>query len=137
MKINQIACTVTILVNFLGLFSVNDDRREPERDRTDREEPRGAWQVTMKNWTGILRMRGHRGTLILVSLTNGEIIEEKMELEKSSEYGYILTGSVVTATNKNPSLDKLYISQFPKEPIKIKDCDAKDCYEMTMTYLGD
>lgn len=113
-----------------------DDRGESERHHRDREEPHGAWQLTSKNWTGILRMRGHHGTLVLVYTPNGEIIEEKMELEKSREYGYILTGSIVTATSKSRSSDTLYISQFSKEPIKIKGCDAKGCYDMTLTYLG-
>jgi hypothetical protein len=114
-----------------------DDRSESDRHHRDREEPHGAWQLKTKDWSGILRMHGQHGNLVLVDITSGNILEEKMELEKSSEYGYILTGSIVTATYKNPSPDKLYISQFSKEPITIKDCDDKSCYEMKLTYLGE
>jgi hypothetical protein len=116
---------------------IRDDRRDPDRHNRDREEPQGAWQLTMKDWTGILRMHGNRGNLILVFTKNGEIIEQKMELEKSSEYGYILKGTVITATKKNPSADDLYISQFSQGTIDIKNCDSKGCYAMTLTYLGE
>jgi hypothetical protein len=114
-----------------------DDRGESDRHHPDREEPRGAWQLTMNDWTGILRMHGHHGTLILVFTKTGEIIEEKMELETSSEQGYILKGTVVTATKKNPLADNLFISQFSKETTNIRDCDPKGCYDMTLTYLGE
>jgi hypothetical protein len=114
-----------------------EDRGESDRHKNDRQEPRGAWQVKMNGWSGLLRMYGHKGTLILVSTKSGEIIEEKMALEKSDEHGYILKGTVSNATNKNASADNLFISQFSKGTIEIKDCDTKDCYGMTLTYLGE
>jgi hypothetical protein len=114
-----------------------DDRGESDRHRNDRQEPRGAWQVKMNGWTGLLRMYGDKGTLILVFTKNGEIIEEKMELEKSDKYGYVLNGTVINATNKKASADNLFISQFLKETIEIKGCDVKTCYDMTLTYLGE
>jgi hypothetical protein len=114
-----------------------EDRGEPDRHKNDRQEPRGAWQVKMDGWTGLLRMYGYKGTLILVFTKTGDVIEEKMQLEKSDEYGYILKGTVSNATNKNASADNLFISQFSKETIEIKDCDPAGCRDMTLTYLGE
>jgi hypothetical protein len=114
-----------------------DDRGESDRHKNDRQEPRGAWHVKMDGWSGLLRMYGNRGNLILVSTKSGEVIEEKMALEKSDEYGYILNGTVSSATNKNASADNLFISQFSKETIEIKDCDSVGCRGMTLTYLGE
>ncbi len=114
-----------------------EDRRESDRHKTDRQEPHGAWQVKMGGWSGLLRMYGHKGTLILVSTKNGEIIEEKMELEKSDKYGYILNGTIINATNKNASADNLFIAQFLKEIIEIKGCDSNGCRDVTLTYLGE
>jgi hypothetical protein len=114
-----------------------DDRGESDRHKHDLQEPRGAWQVKMNGWTGLLRMYGDKGTLILVFTKNGEIIEEKMELEKSDKYGYVLNGTVINATNKKASADNLFISHFLKETIEIKGCDVKTCYDMTLTYLGE
>jgi hypothetical protein len=99
---------------------------------------RGVWHVQIdKNWIGLLRMRGEEGNLVMVDRGNGNVVEQKIQVERDSANGYILTGSINYSTwDKYPS-DKFYISQFSTESMIVKNCDSSDkCYDVTFTYWG-
>jgi hypothetical protein len=99
---------------------------------------RGVWYVNIDdNWIGLLRMRGEEGNLVLVERNNGYVLEQKIQVERDSTNGYILTGSVLYKNTANRPSDKFYIQQFSTDSMTVKDCDSSNrCYDVTFTYRG-
>ena len=99
---------------------------------------RGAWAVTLGRWSGILRMNGSVGNLVLMS--NGtEIVEQRMVLKRNSSGGYVLDGEIVTWYNLRSKYyaDNIYVQKFSKS-FSARNCDNnRDCNTATLTYLGN
>lgn len=88
---------------------------------------RGTWAVELDRWSGILRMNGIVGNLVLVSNKSG-IAEQRMVLEKSSDGGYILYGEVIAMHNISEEYhaNHIYIQNFSNS-FSAKSCDNKIC----------
>jgi hypothetical protein len=117
-----------------------ENRHNSHREERSNDGVRGVWHVSIgknKNWIGVLRMRGEEGNLVMVDREKGNVVEQKIQVERDSSNGYILTGRVnYTTWDKYPS-DRFYIQQFSTEPTIVKDCDSGGkCYDATFTYWG-
>jgi hypothetical protein len=114
-----------------------EDNHNSHREERSSDGVRGVWHVKINNnWIGLLRMRGGEGNLVLVDRKDGNIVEQKIQVERDSANGYILTGNILsqsTGANNYPS-DKFYVQQFSTEPMKVKDCDSSGkCYNVIFT----
>ncbi len=95
----------------------------------------GAWAIQIGNWSGILRMQGTTGRLVL---TQGRAaIEQRMALMPTND-GYMLQGSISATYVRTPYYaDNLYVSQFKKGTTTVKSCDTnRNCTSATLVYLG-
>ena len=96
---------------------------------------RGAWAVNLNNrYTGLLRMNGNNGSLVLVSGTS--VIEQQMALQKNPNGGYVLVGKVSAISNTNGyNADSIYFQKFTRS-FAAKSCDRNSCSNVNLTYLG-
>lgn len=96
---------------------------------------RGAWAVNLNNrYTGLLRMNGNNGSLVLVSGTS--VIEQQMALQKNPNGGYVLVGKVSAISNTNGyNADSIYFQKFTRN-FAARSCDRNGCSNVNLTYLG-
>ncbi|MEI6330873.1 MAG: hypothetical protein WCP16_16655 [Pseudanabaena sp. ELA645] len=96
---------------------------------------RGAWAVKRNNgYTGLLRMNGNNGSLVLVS--GASVIEQQMALQKNPNGGYVLVGKVSAMSNTNGyNADSIYFQEFTKS-FAARSCDRNGCSNVNLTYLG-
>ena len=96
---------------------------------------RGAWAVNLNNrYTGLLRMNGNNGSLVLVS--GASVIEQQMALQKNPNGGYVLVGKVSAMSNTNGyNADSIYFQKFTRS-FAAKSCDRNRCSNVNLTYLG-
>ena len=96
---------------------------------------RGAWAVNLNNrYTGLLRMNGNNGSLVLVS--GASVIEQQMALQKNPNGGYVLVGKVSAMSNTNGyNADSIYFQKFTRS-FAAKSCDRNSCSNVNLTYLG-
>ncbi|MFN5862799.1 MAG: hypothetical protein ACK451_12615, partial [Pseudanabaena sp.] len=96
---------------------------------------RGAWAVNLNNrYTGLLRMNGNNGTLVLVS--GASVIEQQMALQKNPNGGYVLVGKVSAISNTNGyNADSIYFQKFTRS-FAARSCDRNGCSNVNLTYLG-
>lgn len=97
----------------------------------------GAWAVKLGKWSGILRMNGRVGNLVLMS-NSSEIVEQRMVLKQSSSGGYVLDGEIVTWHNLASKYyaDSIYFQQFSRK-FSARSCDDnRNCSTVVLTYLG-
>lgn len=99
---------------------------------------RGAWAVKLERWSGVLRMNGSEGNLVLVSDSN-EISEERIILRQAPRGGYILEGEMIASYNlkNNYSATKLLVESFSRN-FTTKNCgDRRNCSKATLTQIGN
>lgn len=96
---------------------------------------RGAWAVNLANrYTGLLRMNGNNGSLVLVS--GSQVIEQQMVLQKNPRGGYILVGRVSAIhSSSGYNADNIYFEKFTRS-FSAKSCDRNSCSNVNLTYLG-
>lgn len=114
----------------------------PSRERPSGDRVRGSWFVKMSNnWIGLLRMRGEEGYLVMVDRKGGNLVEQKIKVERDSANEYILTGTITQSSTSNYPSDKFYIQQFSTNSeieMTVKNCDTKNgCYDVKFIYWGE